>query len=87
MRFSVAAIAGLAAGAAAAVQGSSSAAVQYTTEVVTSYETWCPEATTLTHESNTYTVTTVRDDFLLSEVHCVVDIVCRPFDKRRLHVG
>jgi hypothetical protein len=55
MRFSIAAIAALAAGAFA----SSSAAPSYTTEVVTSYETYCPEATSFVHGSSTYSVTKV----------------------------
>ncbi|KAL1979558.1 hypothetical protein VTN96DRAFT_5571 [Rasamsonia emersonii] len=59
MRFSVAAIAALASGASAAVAagGSSSAAPSVTTEVVTSYETYCPEATSFVHGSSTYSVT------------------------------
>lgn len=61
MRFSVAAIAALASGASAAVAagGSSSAAPSVTTEVVTSYETYCPEATSFVHGSSTYSVTKV----------------------------
>jgi len=31
--------------------------VKYTTEVVTAYTTYCPEATTFTHGDKTYTVT------------------------------
>lgn len=61
MRFSVAAIAALASGATAAVAagGSSSAVPSVTTEVVTSYETYCPEATSFVHGSSTYSVTKV----------------------------
>ena len=34
--------------------------VVYTTEVVTAITTFCPEATTLTYGTSTYTVTEVR---------------------------
>ena len=34
-------------------------ATKYTTKVVSAYTTYCPEATTLTHGSSTYTVTEV----------------------------
>lgn len=50
MRFSIAALTALAAGAVA---------VNVTTEVVTHYETYCPEATTLIHGTETYPVTAV----------------------------
>jgi len=36
---------------------SSSVTVDYVTDVVTSYTTYCPEATTLTYNSVTYTIT------------------------------
>jgi len=52
MRFSIAAFVALAAGAFAG----SSSAVSYTTETVTSYETYCPEATTISHSGTTYVV-------------------------------
>ncbi|TPX18434.1 uncharacterized protein E0L32_011675 [Thyridium curvatum] len=51
MKFSVAAVAALAAGVSA---GSN---VTYTTEVVTALTTYCPEATKITHGGKTYTVT------------------------------
>jgi hypothetical protein len=38
---------------------SSSVTVDYVTDVVTSYTTYCPEATTLTYNSVTYTITEV----------------------------
>lgn len=34
--------------------------VSYTTEVVTAYTTYCPEATQLTYNGQTYTITEVR---------------------------
>ena len=55
MRFTFAAVAALAAGAMAQT------GVVYTTDVVTAYTTYCPEATTLTHGNETYTVTEVSD--------------------------
>ena len=51
-------IAALAAGASAAVAASNQT-VFYTTDVVTAYTTYCPEATMITHGSVTYTVTEV----------------------------
>jgi len=47
------------AGSAAAwyPSNSSSVVVDYVTDVVTSYTTYCPEATTLTYNSVTYTIT------------------------------
>ncbi|KAI9851734.1 MAG: hypothetical protein M1838_002949 [Thelocarpon superellum] len=53
MRFSVAAVAALAAGVSA---GNYSTPVFYTTDVVTSFTTYCPASTTLTHNGVTYTV-------------------------------
>jgi len=60
MRFSIAAVvAALAAGVLAQGYSSSvSTPVQYTTDVVYEYVTWCPEATTLTYGGTTYTVNT-----------------------------
>jgi len=56
MRYSyVAAPLALAAGASAWGNGT----VEYTTEVVTAFTTYCPGATTLTHASSTYVVTEV----------------------------
>ena len=52
MKYTVALVA--AATAVAANNGTS-----YTTEVVTAYTTYCPEATTITHGNKTYTVTSV----------------------------
>jgi len=53
MRFSIATVIALAAGAFA-----TSAAPSYTTEVLTSYETYCPEATSIVHSDTTYVVST-----------------------------
>ncbi|KAI9836877.1 MAG: hypothetical protein M1819_001042 [Sarea resinae] len=54
MRFSiVAAAAALVAGVSAASNGTE----VYTTEVVTAFTTYCPEATSLVHNNKTYTVT------------------------------
>jgi len=47
MRFSIAALAALAAGALA-----------NTTETVTQYTTYCPEATTISHSGHTYSIST-----------------------------
>ncbi|KAI1380886.1 hypothetical protein F4677DRAFT_203071 [Hypoxylon crocopeplum] len=54
MKFSVAAVA-FAAGVSATYPASNATA--YTTEVVTSYETYCPGPTQITYGTNTYTVT------------------------------
>lgn len=54
MRFSVAAAAVAAATGAAAY--SNGTAPVYVTEVVTAFTTYCPEATSLTHNGVTYTV-------------------------------
>ncbi|KAI1389770.1 uncharacterized protein F4822DRAFT_212853 [Hypoxylon trugodes] len=54
MKFSIAAVA-FAAGVSASYPASN--ATQYTTEVVTSYETYCPGPTQITYGTNTYTVT------------------------------
>jgi hypothetical protein len=56
MRFTAASVLALAAGALA---GSSSAVPSVVTEVVTSFETYCPEATTFVAGSSTVRVTTV----------------------------
>ncbi|KAF2157867.1 hypothetical protein K461DRAFT_25795 [Myriangium duriaei CBS 260.36] len=57
MRFAIAAAA-LAAGASAQYgYGSGSDDVTYVTETVDYYTTYCPEATQITHGSQTYTVT------------------------------
>lgn len=56
MRYSyVAAPLALAAGASAWGNGT----IEYTTEVVTAFTTYCPEATSFTHASSTYVVTEV----------------------------
>ncbi|EER24048.1 hypothetical protein D8B26_002221 [Coccidioides posadasii str. Silveira] len=55
MRFSIAASAILAAGATASYVNTNATSV--VTEVVTAYTTYCPGPTTLTHGTNTYTVT------------------------------
>lgn len=57
MRFTAASIVAFAAGALASA--SSSASVPVVTEVVTSYETYCPEATTFVAGSSTVSVTAV----------------------------
>ncbi|KAL7622998.1 hypothetical protein AAE478_006677 [Parahypoxylon ruwenzoriense] len=54
MKFSIAAVA-FAAGVSATYPAAN--ATQYTTEVVTSYETYCPGPTQITYGTNTYTVT------------------------------
>lgn len=54
MKFTVAAVLALATGALA---GYKNETVAYTTEVVTALTTYCPEATTLTHNGQTYTIT------------------------------
>lgn len=58
MQFSVAALA-FAAGVSATYPAANTTA--YTTEVVTSYETYCPGPTQITYGTNTYTVTEVCD--------------------------
>jgi len=59
MRFSIAAIVALAAGAFAHSHSSAASPTEaYTTEVVTSYTTFCPVATTLTFSGTTYVVST-----------------------------
>ena len=57
MRFSIAASALLAAGASAGYVNTNATSV--VTEVVTQYTTYCPGPTTITHGTNTYTVTEV----------------------------
>ncbi|OAA68121.1 hypothetical protein SPI_00316 [Niveomyces insectorum RCEF 264] len=51
MQFSVATVLALATAVSAGISN-----VTYTTEVVTALTTYCPEATTLTHNGKTYTV-------------------------------
>jgi hypothetical protein len=60
MQFAIAVIA-LAAGVSASSYPAFSPApnVTYTTQVVTSYETYCPGPTQITYGTNTYTVTEV----------------------------
>ena len=48
------------AAAATAVSAWSNGTVVYTTDIVTAYTTYCPEATSITLGSSTYTVTEVR---------------------------
>lgn len=43
--------------AGVAAHGNGTAPVQYTTEIVTAYTTYCPAATQITHGAETYTVT------------------------------
>ncbi|KAK2865278.1 hypothetical protein FQN49_003737 [Arthroderma sp. PD_2] len=59
MRYSVATAAAMASIASASLLGSGLPVEMpaLTTEVVTNFVTWCPEATTITHGSQTYTVT------------------------------
>ncbi|EFQ97807.1 hypothetical protein MGYG_00847 [Nannizzia gypsea CBS 118893] len=59
MRYSVATVAAMASIASASLIGTGTGAPMpdVTTEVLTNYVTWCPEATTITHGSQTYTVT------------------------------
>jgi len=60
MKFAIA-VAALAAGVSAGYPAYSAAPnVTYTTQVVTSYETYCPGPTEITYGTNTYTVTEVR---------------------------
>ncbi len=56
MKFTIAAVA-FAAGVSATYPAANATA--YTTEVVTSYETYCPGPTQITYGTNTYTVTEV----------------------------
>lgn len=56
MRSSAAVALALAAGATAHYNGTG---ISYTTEVVTAYTTYCPGATSLVHNSKTYTITSV----------------------------
>ena len=60
MQFTSALAVAALAGSAAAwypTSNSSSVIVDYVTDVVTSYTTYCPEATVLTYNSVTYTIT------------------------------
>ena len=50
MRFSIAAL----------VVATGAVASSVTTEVVTAYTTYCPEATSIVHGSQTYSIATVR---------------------------
>ncbi len=62
MQFTSALAVAALAGSAAAyypTSNSSSVVVDYVTDVVTSYTTYCPEATVLTYNSVTYTITEV----------------------------
>ncbi|KAL8637915.1 MAG: hypothetical protein Q9228_004870, partial [Teloschistes exilis] len=43
--------------AGAAAWGNGSEPIQYTTQIVTAYTTYCPAATQFTHGTQTYTVT------------------------------
>lgn len=57
MRFAAAAtVAAMAGAASAAPPAYNGTAPVYTTEVVTAYTTYCPEATMITHKGETYTV-------------------------------
>jgi hypothetical protein len=60
MKFAIA-VAALAAGVSAGYPAYSAApnVTSYTTQVVTSYETYCPGPTEITYGTNTYTVTEV----------------------------
>lgn len=51
--------AALVAGVAATHGSNSTAPIQYTTEILTAYTTFCPAATQITHGAETYTVTEV----------------------------
>jgi len=57
MKFSAAAVLALVAAVSAGQYPAKNETVVYTTEVVTALTTYCPEATTLTHNGKTYTVT------------------------------
>ncbi|KAI1459274.1 hypothetical protein F4805DRAFT_422157 [Annulohypoxylon moriforme] len=60
MKFTIAAVAfaaGVSASYPAASYSAAPNATAYTTEVVTSYETYCPGPTQITYGTNTYTVT------------------------------
>ena len=58
MQYSVVALAALVASASAQYYNGTTPV--YTTEVVTSYTTYCPSPTEIVHGSKTYTVTEVR---------------------------
>lgn len=47
--------------AVSAVSAWSNGTVAYTTDIVTAYTTYCPEATSITMGKHTYTVTEVRN--------------------------
>ncbi|TKX20075.1 hypothetical protein C1H76_7757 [Elsinoe australis] len=57
MRFTIAATAALVAGASATYKRPSTNDTTYVTEVVSKYTTYCPEATEISHNGVTYTVT------------------------------
>ena len=58
MRFTIAvSAAALVAGASASYNGT----IAYVTEVVSEYTTYCPEATSISHNGVTYTVSEVCD--------------------------
>jgi len=61
------AVAALVGAAAAAMHGN----VTYTTEVVTAYTTYCPEATTLTYANKTYTITSATT-LTITDCPCTV---------------
>lgn len=65
MQFSVLAVAAFAAGVMAASNDT-----VYTTEVVTAYTTYCPEATSIVHGNKTYTVSEVRSPMLAAGRVC-----------------
>lgn len=67
MKSFVAAIA-LAAGVSASYPASN---VTYTTEIVTSYETYCPGPTTISYGTNTYTITEATT-FTITDCPCTV---------------
>jgi len=73
MKFAIA-IAALAAGVSASYPGYSAAPnVTYTTQVVTSYETYCPGPTQITYGTNTYTVTEATT-LTITDCPCTVSV-------------
>jgi hypothetical protein len=78
MRFSIAAVVAALAAGVLGQQGyglssstSSSTPIQYTTDVVSVYVTYCPEATTLTVGGSTYVVTTPTSITLTGSTYTV----------------
>ncbi|KAF3897402.1 GPI anchored serine-threonine rich protein [Trichophyton interdigitale] len=57
MRYSVAAAAAMASLASASIMGTGSPMPSVITEVMTNYETYCPQATSFTYGTQTYTMT------------------------------